>query len=61
MLLKLRLDVETAKRLCAVAVRDLRPADLEAVAILRKGLGLPVPYQTEGEPCDQAPCEVAGV
>jgi hypothetical protein len=44
MLLKLRLDTDTADRLCAMALRDLRPVDLEAVALLRRGLGLPVPY-----------------
>jgi hypothetical protein len=61
MVLKLRLDSETADRLCAEAVRDLRPADLEAVAILRRGLGLPVPYQTSTDERDQTPCAVAGV
>jgi hypothetical protein len=46
MLLRLRLDTETADHLCSAAVRDLRPADLEAVVLLRRALGLPVPYQT---------------
>jgi hypothetical protein len=53
-LLKLRLDTETADRLCAEAVRELRPVDLQAVALLRRGLGLPVPYQTGAEVRDPA-------
>jgi hypothetical protein len=44
MVLKLRLDTETADQLCAMALRDLRPVDLQAVVLLRRGLGLPVPY-----------------
>jgi hypothetical protein len=44
MLLKLRLDTETADKLCADALRELRPVDLQAVALLRRALQLPVPY-----------------
>jgi hypothetical protein len=60
MLLKLRLDTETATRLCSAAVRDLRSADQQAVALLRRALGLPVPYQT-GQAGDQEPREAVGV
>ena len=60
MLLKLRLDMETSDRLCAAALRDLRPVDLEAVAILRLGLGLPVPLPTPDE-CAEPPREAVGV
>jgi hypothetical protein len=54
MLLKLRLDTETADKLCADALRELRPVDLQAVALLRRGLGLPVPYPTGADVRDPA-------
>jgi hypothetical protein len=50
MRLKLLLDPETAAALVQLAVRDLRPADMEAEALIRRGLGLPVP-------CDPPPVE----
>jgi hypothetical protein len=43
MLLRLRLDNETAGRLCDMALRELRTVDSEAIVLLRAGLGLPVP------------------
>ena len=42
--LKILLDDETLDRLMEAAVRELRPIGLQASAILRRSLGLPVPY-----------------
>ena len=44
MRLKLSLDPDTAAALARRAVRDLRPIDMEAEALLRTALGLPVPW-----------------
>lgn len=42
--LRIVLDRETLERLVEVAVRDLRPIELQAMALLRQSLGLPGPY-----------------
>jgi hypothetical protein len=46
MLIKIELDKETMGELVASAVRNLRTVDLEAHRLLRKALGLPVPWPT---------------
>lgn len=43
MVLKLRLDTETADRLMDRAIREWRPVDSQAIVLLRESLGLPVP------------------
>ena len=44
MRLKLELDPQTAGALLEEAIRDLRTVDMEAEALLRRALGLPVPF-----------------
>ena len=42
--LKIQLDDEAFSLLAEVAVRELRPIGLQAAALVRRSLGLPVPY-----------------
>jgi hypothetical protein len=42
--LRLELDADTTAALMRQAVADLRPVDMEAEALLRRVLGLPVPF-----------------
>ena len=61
MLLKLRLDTETSDHLCALALRELRTVDAEAIVLLRTGLGLPVPLLPVSAERDRMGREVVGV
>jgi len=47
MRLKLILDPETFGALLRAAVRENRPADMEAEVLIRRALGLPVPWPAE--------------
>lgn len=59
MRLKLDLAPDTAVALTRRAVRDLRPVTMEAEALLRQALGLPVPWP-EDDPAPSAPASGAG-
>ncbi len=45
MRLRLELDSQTAEALAQSAIRELRPATLQAEVLLRRALGLPVPKE----------------
>jgi hypothetical protein len=50
MRLRLDLDRETAMALQDAAFADLRPMPAHALVLIRRALGLPVPYPDIGEP-----------
>ncbi len=45
MRLRLELDTQTAEALAQSAIRELRPASMQAEVLLRRALGLPVPKE----------------
>jgi hypothetical protein len=50
MRLRLDLDRETTMALQDAAFADLRPMPSQAIVLIRRALGLPVPYPDIGEP-----------
>jgi hypothetical protein len=59
--LRIALDQEMLDRLVELAVRELRPIELQATAMLRRSLGLPFPYPTAVAPTrDQASTAAEG-
>jgi hypothetical protein len=46
MRLRLDLDPQTAEALAVSAVREMRPAPMQAEVLLRRALGLPVPKES---------------
>ena len=46
MRLRLELDTQTTEALAQSAIRELRPASMQAEVLLRRALGLPVPKES---------------
>ena len=49
--LRLDLDTETFETLLTHATAELRPVQLQAEVLLRQALGLPFPYPSPSEDC----------
>ena len=59
MKLKIELDTETTEALMNSAVRELRPAGLQAEVLLKRALGLPFPPEDRPKEKDLVPAEKA--